>query len=320
MESTVLGCSHRNPISLFGNQIHLGHPPISVAHIPTTPHFVTKGLKKVFSRACISKSYDDGSFSSTIAEGYSSKCESLGFRKCECHDRFRELVPYVEAWAWQKLRVEERVQALKRGEDMDDCLVVLQHPPVYTLGTRSSNDFLKFDFENPPFELHRTERGGEVTYHGPGQLVMYPILNLRHHQMDLHWYLRSLEEVVIRALWSACEIRANRIEGLTGVWVGHEKVAAIGVRVSRWITYHGLALNVSTNLAPFANIVPCGIANYSVTSLSKLLEAGSDLSLEHGASRYKHPDVLVDTVHQSLLSEFSHIFQVELVPHSSPRP
>jgi hypothetical protein len=163
MESTVLGCSHRNPISLFGNQSHLGHLPISVAHIPTfTPHFVTKRLKKVFSRACISKSYDDGSFSSTIPEGYSSKCESLGIRKCECHDRFRELVPYVEAWAWQKLRVEERVQALKTGEDMDDCLVVLQHPPVYTLGTRSSNDFLKFDLDNPPFELHRTERGGEV--------------------------------------------------------------------------------------------------------------------------------------------------------------
>ncbi|CAN6819655.1 unnamed protein product [Brassica oleracea] len=112
------------------------------------------------------------------------------------------------------------------------------------MGTGSSEDDLNFDVKDAPFDVYRTERGGEVTYHGPGQLVMYPIINLRNHEMDLHWYIRTLEEVVIRVLSSAFSIRASRLDGLTGVWVGNQKAAAMGIRVSKWITYHGLALTV----------------------------------------------------------------------------
>jgi lipoyl(octanoyl) transferase len=200
--------------------------------------------------------------------------------------------------------VEEKVAMLAAGEDFDDTVILLQHPPVYTLGTRSSEAHLKFDVEHPPFELHRTERGGEVTYHGPGQLVMYPILNLRHHNMDLHWYLRTLEDLVIGALDKACGIPAHRIDGLTGVWVNNQKVAAIGVRVSRWITYHGLALNVTTDLSPFSNIVPCGISDYSVTSVAKLLEDSSQVD---DAS-------LLELLHDCLLEGFAKKFDLHLVP------
>ncbi|MCO5581224.1 hypothetical protein L7F22_035102 [Adiantum nelumboides] len=183
--------------------------------------------------------------------------------------------------------------------------------PVYTLGTRSSEEYLLFDKDKPPCDLYRTERGGEVTYHGPGQLVIYPILNLRHFQMDLHWYLRSLEEVVIRALWSAYGIEAARIKGLTGVWVGTEKVAAIGVRVSRWVTYHGLALNVTTDLLPFKKIVPCGIRDYSVGSVAEILQRrGAMQGLEPSNScLYKTKDLL-DLLHIRLLEEFLEVFNL----------
>ncbi|CAM6091952.1 unnamed protein product [Calypogeia fissa] len=137
--------------------------------------------------------------------------------RCECHDLYEESVPYVTAWKWQKETVDSMCAALTRGEEPTNSVLLLQHRPVYTMRTRSWDGNLCFDKENPPFELHRTERGGEVTYHGPGQLVMYPILNLRHPNMDLHWYLRALEEVVIRTLWSACGLQASRIDGLTGV-------------------------------------------------------------------------------------------------------
>ncbi|CAA6657737.1 unnamed protein product [Spirodela intermedia] len=167
--------------------------------------------------------------------------------------------------------VAKRHALMDKGEDHCDALIALQHPPVYTLGTGSLEEYLKFDAEDAPFEVFRTERGGEVTFHGPGQLVMYPILNLRRHKMDLHWYLRSLEEVIIRALSAAFSVEACRLDGLTGVWVGDQKIAAIGIRVSRWLTYHGLALNVSTDLAPFADIVPCGIRDRDVGSLHRLL-------------------------------------------------
>ncbi|KAG0564698.1 hypothetical protein KC19_8G132100 [Ceratodon purpureus] len=239
---------------------------------------------------------------------------SGGKRNCECYDQYDVRVPYVDAWQWQKLRVGEKVAMLGREEDFDDTLIILQHPPVYTLGTRSTEANLKFDVNDPSFELHRTERGGEVTYHGPGQLVMYPILNLRHHKMDLHWYLRTLEEVVIGALDKACGIQAHRIDGLTGVWVDNQKVAAVGVRVTRWITYHGVALNVTTDLTPFSNIIPCGISDYSVTSVAKILENSCESRLE------MNPEGLLKLLHDCLLAEFEEKFNVHLVPPSQPGP
>lgn len=218
----------------------------------------------------------------------------------------KEVIPFSEAWSWQKSIVEERKKWIDSNEDGSDVLIVLQHQPVYTLGTASTENNLNFDIKDPPLPLYQTERGGEVTYHGPGQLVMYPIMNLRYQKMDLHWYLRALEEVVIRVLFSTFGLTASRVEGLTGVWVGDKKVAAIGIRVSRWLTYHGLALNVSTDLSHFKRIVPCGIRDRGVGSIKELLIGGG----------YDDDDgKLLDIAHHSLLKEFSQVFQVELCHH-----
>ncbi|KAJ0961068.1 hypothetical protein J5N97_000969 [Dioscorea zingiberensis] len=231
-------------------------------------------------------------------------------RRCECYDLHKQLIPYQEAWLWQKSIVRTRHSLLDKDEDHSDVVIVLQHPPVFTLGTASSEEYLNFDVKNPPFAIHRTERGGEVTYHGPGQLVMYPIVNLRYHKMDLNWYLRSLEEVIIRVLSSTFYIKASRIEGLTGVWVGNQKIAAIGIRASRWITYHGLALNVTTDLAPFQHIVPCGIRDCQVGSLRGLLEEQSATTEDM---------ILLDITYSSLLKEFSEVFQLSLHQASIPK-
>ncbi|XP_057975511.1 octanoyltransferase LIP2p2, chloroplastic-like [Malania oleifera] len=230
-------------------------------------------------------------------------------RVCECFDLHKELVPYREAWSWQKSVVQEKKTLIERNEDCSDSLMVLQHHPVYTMGTGSSEEFLNFDMKNALYDVYRTERGGEVTYHGPGQLVMYPIINLRNHEMDLHWYLRALEEVVIRVLSAAFSIKASRLEGFTGVWVGDQKVAAIGIRVSHWIAYHGLALNVSTDLGPFQRIVPCGIRNGRVGSIKGLLgefESSSRCDIAGADCE------LIDITHKSLMEEFSEVFQLEL--------
>ncbi|WIA14326.1 hypothetical protein OEZ85_002856 [Tetradesmus obliquus] len=185
------------------------------------------------------------------------------------YDFHDQLVPYDQAWAWQKQRVAELCTAATA--DRRDTVFLLQHPPVYTLGAGSSEAHVKFDLQQPPHPLYRTERGGEVTYHGPGQLVMYPILDLTRHQQDLHWYLRGLEEVVVRALTDTSGLQGQRIEGLTGVWVDGHKLAAIGVRARKWVTYHGLALNVATALGPFSHITPCGIADRPVGSVKTAL-------------------------------------------------
>lgn len=175
------------------------------------------------------------------------------------------LTAYQTAWDLQK----QWQQKLIADPNHSDVLMVLEHPPVYTLGTGSSLEFVKFGAD-AGYELHRSERGGEVTYHCPGQLVVYPILNLRRHQMDLHWYLRQLEEVVIRVLESY-GLYGERISGLTGVWLNEKKVAAIGIKVSRWVTMHGLALNVNNDLSGFEQIVPCGIRDRSVGNLLEFL-------------------------------------------------
>lgn len=134
-------------------------------------------------------------------------------------------------WKWQKRLVSDRIES--KTDDKRDLLLLVQHEPVYTLGTGSNTDHLKVSPPDLPYPLVRTERGGEVTFHGPGQLVLYPILDLHNYVCDLHWYLRNLEEVAIRALKTASNLEGERVEGLTGVWVKDVKVAAIGVRARR---------------------------------------------------------------------------------------
>jgi len=207
----------------------------------------------------------------------------------QVHSRWSERVPYNEALAWQRHLLAERVAALRAGEaSPSDSLLLMQHPPVLTLGTSSTLDNVRSDA--PPFELVRTERGGEVTYHGPGQLVVYPILDLRAYKQDVHWYMRALEEVAARVVRSV-GLPAGRIDGLTGVWIGDAKVCAIGVKLSRWVTMHGLALNVDVDLRDFAHIVPCGIADRPVTSLRRELEARGDWPLVAAAEDADASDV-----------------------------
>ena len=179
------------------------------------------------------------------------------------------MLPYAEGLELQAGLVRER-----RADAIPDQLLLLQHPHVITLGTSSHSDHVLLDEAERKLlgiELFETGRGGDVTYHGPGQLVGYPILDLKPDRQDLHRYVRDLEQVLIDAL-ATFGISAGRREGLTGAWVGGEKVAAIGVRVSSgWITSHGFALNVGTDLGFFDAIVPCGIREYGVTSMERLL-------------------------------------------------
>jgi lipoyl(octanoyl) transferase len=200
-------------------------------------------------------------------------------------------VPYAVAWEQQRELVAQRV----KDGSLDDVLLLLEHPPVYTLGQGASLEFLKFDPTEVNFELHRVERGGEVTYHCPGQLVAYPILNLRYYQQDLHWYLRQLEEVLIQLL-ALYGLKGDRVAGMTGVWLEGRKLAAIGIKVSRWITMHGLALNVCPDLTGFERIVPCGIADKPVGSLAQFL-----------------PDITVEQVRSDVSVMFAKVFQVQLV-------
>lgn len=180
------------------------------------------------------------------------------------------VIGYQDALDLQHQLVEDR----KAGR-VGDHLLLLQHPPVITLGVRTRND-RSHVLQTPEalasqgIELFETGRGGDVTYHGPGQLVGYPILDLKPDRCDVHRYVRDLEEVLIRTV-AAFGIDAGRVAGLTGIWVGSEKLAAIGVRISRWVTSHGFALNVNTNLDHFRLIVPCGITDKGVTSMERLL-------------------------------------------------
>jgi len=180
------------------------------------------------------------------------------------------LVPYADALALQRQLVEER-----RHGRIGDVLLLVEHPHVLTLGVRGdggrSHILAAPDvLASRGVDVHEAGRGGDITYHGPGQIVGYPIIDLKPDRCDVHRYVRDLEEVLIRVA-ADYGLTGERVSGLTGVWVGGEKVAAIGVRIARWITSHGFALNVTANLDYFNLIVPCGIADRGVTSLSHLL-------------------------------------------------
>ena len=171
---------------------------------------------------------------------------------------------YGSVWELQKMLVEERRLGL-----IPDTLILVEHDPVYTLGKNSDENHLLYSRDGD-IPVYRIERGGGVTFHGPGQLVAYPILDLHAHRKSVTWYMRSLEEVLIRTL-AHFGIKGCRREGFTGVWVGDEKIAALGVRLSRWISMHGVALNVTTDLSFYDGIIPCGIFEYDVISMSDLL-------------------------------------------------
>ncbi len=187
------------------------------------------------------------------------------------------LIGYDEALALQREMVEDR-----RADRIPDLLLLLEHPPVITLGVRSevarANVVASGDrLAELGITMHETGRGGDVTYHGPGQIVGYPILDLRPDRCDVHKYVRDLEDVMIRTC-ADYGVAAGRIAGLTGTWIGAEKIGAIGIRISRWITSHGFAFNVRTDLDHFKLIVPCGISDRGVTSLEKV--TGRSLSMQ----------------------------------------
>lgn len=210
------------------------------------------------------------------------------------------IVPYDEALAMQRALVEER-----RAGRVPDLLLLLQHPAVITLGVKGDGgrtNIVATDarLAELGIAVHETGRGGDVTYHGPGQLVGYPILDLRPDRCDVHRYVRDLEELMIRVC-ADYGVEAGRIKGLTGAWVGAEKIGAIGVRLSRWITSHGFAFNVSTNLDHFTLIVPCGISDRGVTSLERA--TGRQLSL--------------DEVEAKLVDHFQEIFERVTMPRAA---
>jgi len=178
------------------------------------------------------------------------------------------LTPYADALRMQ----DERRAAVEKGE-MVNALFLLEHAPVITLGRSAHTENVLRTPEQLAemgIDLVQTTRGGDVTYHGPGQLVAYPILNLNEWKPDIKWYLRALEEVLIRQL-ATYGLNAGRVEGYTGVWVNNAKVAAIGIGIHNWVTFHGIALNVNPNMSHFGLIIPCGIQQKPVTSLNALL-------------------------------------------------
>jgi lipoyl(octanoyl) transferase len=186
---------------------------------------------------------------------------------------------YGDAWELQR----QRFDAVLRGE-APNTFLLCEHPDVITLGRNSRGDdnllLSRQLLEANGYEVFDVDRGGDVTYHGPGQLVGYPIIRLADFREDLGWYMRSIEEVIIRGI-AHYGIEGGRKEGMTGVWANQRKICAIGVRASRWVTMHGFALNVTTDLRRFEAIVPCGITDYAVTSIEQ--ETGGQPELEEVA-------------------------------------
>lgn len=179
-----------------------------------------------------------------------------------------ELIDYKEAWDLQY-----NLHQLRIDNQISDFLLLLEHPNTYTLGKTAHIENLiggKEFLEKNKISVYNIDRGGDITYHGPGQIVGYPIINLSEWYQDSHKYLRTLEEVLIKVC-NDYNLDAKRVEGYTGVWIDDRKIAAIGIKISRWVTMHGFAFNVNTNLELFNGIIPCGISDKSVTSLEKEL-------------------------------------------------
>ncbi|MHB9145092.1 MAG: lipoyl(octanoyl) transferase LipB [Symbiobacteriia bacterium] len=206
--------------------------------------------------------------------------------------------PYRPTWDLQQQLVQARIQGR-----VPNVLLFVEHPPTYTLGRRGDPANLlvaEAELARQGTEFVPVDRGGDITYHGPGQLVGYPILDLAAWNSDLHLYVRKLEEVLIRAL-AGYGLAAERIAGLTGVWVGGNKVAAIGVKVSRGVTSHGFALNVTTDLGYFSQIIPCGIMDHGVTSLAALLGTAPAMA----------------EVRERVAAAFGEVFELRLAPIES---
>jgi lipoyl(octanoyl) transferase len=200
---------------------------------------------------------------------------------------------YAEALALQREKV-----SLRKADGIPDTLLLLEHPHVYTLGRNPRREHLLVSAERLRelgAQVFETDRGGDVTYHGPGQLVGYPIVDLMKHRRDISWYMRSLEEVFVGVMRDF-GIDSGRLDGAPGVWVGNEKLVAMGVHVSRWVTSHGFALNVNTDLRYFEAIVPCGLRDKGVTSLAKLVGRPVDM----------------ETVMQRTVERFGEVFGMEI--------
>ncbi|HCY77363.1 MAG TPA: lipoyl(octanoyl) transferase [Ignavibacteriales bacterium] len=185
------------------------------------------------------------------------------------------LIDYKEAWDIQKFVHQYRVE-----NKIDDVFFLLEHPHTYTLGKTGDKENLVGDekyLRDNKISVYDIDRGGDITYHGPGQIVGYPIINLTNWQQDTHKYLRALEEIIIRVC-SEYRLNGSRVEKYTGVWIENRKICAIGIKVSRWITMHGFAFNVNTDLKLFNGIIPCGISDKDVTSLNRELKKEINLS------------------------------------------
>ncbi|MBU2598244.1 MAG: lipoyl(octanoyl) transferase LipB [Actinobacteria bacterium] len=186
---------------------------------------------------------------------------------------FKKLIEYKEGLKLQRFYEEKSLNG------KTDFLLLLEHYPVITIGKSGNSLNILFNedaLKNKEVSVYHTDRGGDVTYHGPGQLVGYPILNLRYYKKDVKWYVKSLEEVLINVL-NEYGIKAEIIPKLIGVWVKNKKIASIGVRIRKWITTHGFALNVNNDLTPFSYIIPCGIKDVDITSMKEVLNKEIDM-------------------------------------------
>jgi len=207
--------------------------------------------------------------------------------------KIRRGISYGQALAWQ----QQTVAALKKNPNEPEVIWMVEHTPVITLGASGDGRYLlssEEDLARDGIEFHKARRGGDVTYHGPGQWTVYPILRLENFCKDLHRYMRLLEECVIRYL-AGHGLQAGRVPGKTGVWVGHDKLAAVGVAVSRWISFHGVAVNIQPDLAQFTrHIVPCGISadEASVGSLAKSTAITYDMEKEAAVLAASFSEVL----------------------------